>query len=117
MGRWEGGDICICMANSHCCTAETKKKTVKQLSSPIKKIFKQTNKLHGRAESSDLALGGHESAFSLIGGFLTKTNFPSTNNCLLDTEASYTKVFLMMKITLHDLTPKGRKIQDKVKSH
>ena len=78
---------------------------------------KQTNKLHGRAESSDLALGGHESAFSLIGGFLTKTNFPSTNNCLLDTEASYTKVFLMMKITLHDLTPKGRKIQDKVKSH
>ena len=35
----EGGDTCICMANSHCCTAETKKKKkiVKQLSSPIKK--------------------------------------------------------------------------------
>lgn len=29
-----------------------RKKIVKQLSSPIKKKFKQTNKLHGRAESS-----------------------------------------------------------------
>lgn len=32
----EGGDICIYMANSYCCIAETKKKIVKQLSSPIK---------------------------------------------------------------------------------
>lgn len=31
----EGGDICIYTANSYCCTAETKKIIVKQLSSPI----------------------------------------------------------------------------------
>jgi len=87
-------------------------------SKALKKMFRNTI---DRAESSDLVLGGHESAprraISLIGSFLTKTNFLSTNNCLLDTEATYTKLFLMMKITLHDLTPKERKIQDKMKSH
>lgn len=55
------------------------------------------------AEQNLQISGGHESAFSLIGGFLTQ-NHSFTNNCLLDTEASYTKVFLMMKITLHDST-------------
>ena len=53
---------------------------VQQLKPKIKKNF------HGQAESSDFVSGEHKSAFSLIAGFLTKTNFLSTNNDLLDIE-------------------------------
>lgn len=103
-----GGRIYVYVWLIHCCTAETKKKNCKAIVFPqLKKKFKQ-NKQNFMVEQNLQILGflGHESAFPpwLVAFWLKP--LPSTNNCLFDTEVSYTKVFLMMKITLHDFTLK-----------